>query len=451
MEPLDPLFGFESIDLIFAAGSRVQRMLDFEAALARAEGRVGVIPKAAAAAIAASCRVGLFDLEALARDTRSAGNLAIPMVKQLTALVGKGDADAVRYVHWGATSQDAIDTGLVLQLRDALALIGDDLKRLCDHLTALCEKHRRTVVAGRTWMQHAVPTVFGLKTAGWLDAMVRHKGRLAELRARVLVLQFGGAAGTLATLGSQGLAVAKALAEELGLDLPALAWHAERDRVAEVGATLGLLTGSLGKIARDISLQMQTEVGEVLEPSRPGRGGSSTMPHKRNPVACAVVLAAAARVPGLTGTMLAAMSQEHERGLGGWHAEWETLPEIARLSAGALHHLVETVAELEIDARRMRQNLEMTRGLIFAEAVAVALAKHMGKPAAHEVVEFASRRAIAENQHLREVLRADAQVTAALKAEEIDELFEPLNYLGVADQLIDRAIGARKGLPPEGQ
>src|SRR6266436_1615870 len=388
MEPLDPLFGFESIDLIFAAGSRVQRMLDFEAALARAEGRVGVIPKAAAAAIAASCRVGLFDLEALARDTRSAGNLAIPMVKQLTALVGKGDADAVRYVHWGATSQ---------------------------------------------------------------DAMVRHKGRLAELRARVLVLQFGGAAGTLATLGSQGLAVAKALAEELGLDLPALAWHAERDRVAEVGATLGLLTGSLGKIARDISLQMQTEVGEVLEPSRPGRGGSSTMPHKRNPVACAVVLAAAARVPGLTGTMLAAMSQEHERGLGGWHAEWETLPEIARLSAGALHHLVETVAELEIDARRMRQNLEMTRGLIFAEAVAVALAKHMGKPAAHEVVEFAARRAIAENQHLREVLRADAQVTAALKAEEIDELFEPLNYLGVADQLIDRAIGARKGLPPEGQ
>jgi 3-carboxy-cis,cis-muconate cycloisomerase len=451
MEPLDPLFGFESIDLIFAAGSRVQRMLDFEAALARAEGRVGVIPKAAAAAIAASCRVGLFDLEALARDTRSAGNLAIPMVKQLTALVGKGDADATRYVHWGATSQDAIDTGLVLQLRDALALIGDDLKRLCDHLTALCEKHRRTVVAGRTWMQHAVPTVFGMKTAGWLDAMVRHQGRLAELRARVLVLQFGGAAGTLAPLGSQGLAVAKALAQELGLDLPALAWHAERDRVAEVAATLALLTGSLGKIARDISLQMQTEVGEVSEPSGRGRGGSSTMPHKRNPVACAVVLAAAARVPGLTGTMLAAMSQEHERGLGGWHAEWETLPQIVRLSGGALHHLVETVAGLEIDARRMRQNLELTRGLIFAEAVAVALAKHMGKPAAHEVVEAASRRAIVEKQHLREVLRADAQVTAALKAEEIDELFEPLNYLGVADQWIDRAIGARKGLPPEGQ
>jgi 3-carboxy-cis,cis-muconate cycloisomerase len=449
MELLDPLFGSEPVDLVFADRPRLQGMLDFEAALARAEARVGVIPKAAAAPIAARCQAGLFDMTALARAARSAGNLAIPMVKQLTALVGKDDAEAARYVHWGATSQDAIDTGLVLQLRDALAFVHEDLKALCGHLTALCEAHRVTVVAGRTWLQQAVPTTLGLKAAGWLDALVRHQARLRELRARVLVLQFGGAAGTLAMLGGRGLEVAKVLAEELGLKLPAVPWHANRDRVAEVATTLALLTGTLGKIARDISLQMQTEVGEVFEPSGEGRGRSSTMPHKRNPVACAAVLAAADRVPGLTGTMLVAMAQEHERGLGGWHAEWETLPEIVRLSAGALRHLVETVGGLEIDAQRMRQNLEVTQGLIFAEAAAMALAKHVGKEPAHQVVEAASRRAVAEKKHLRDVLRADSQVTASLKPEEIDRLFEPGNYLGVADAFIDRVLAASQNEPEE--
>lgn len=450
MELLDSLFGSEPVNLIFADRSRLQRMLDFEAALAKAEARVGVIPKSAASSIAERCQAERFDAVALAWDARSAGNLAIPMVKQLTALVGKDDAEAARYVHWGATSQDAIDTGLVLQLRDALSVIRGDLSRLCDRLTALCGEHRETVIAGRTWMQHAVPTLFGLKLAGWLDALVRHRARIQELQGRALVLQFGGAAGTLATLGMQGLDVSKALAEELGLELPALPWHAHRDRVAEVATTLALLTGTLGKIARDISLQMQTEVGEVFEPSGQGRGGSSTMPHKRNPVACAVVLAAADRVPGLTSTMLGAMSQEHERGLGGWHAEWETLPEIVRVAAGALHHLGGALAGLEIDVQRMRENLELTDGLIFAEAAATALAKHVGKSAAHEVVESASRRAIAEKKHLRDVLCVEARVTAHLKPGEIDQLFEPLNYLGAADQFIDRAIAASKVWPKEG-
>jgi 3-carboxy-cis,cis-muconate cycloisomerase len=444
MNLLDPLFGSEAVDKIFADSARLQRMLDFEAALARAEARVDVIPRTAAIAIANKCRADLFDQASLADAAANAGNLAIPMVKQLTDLVGRDDKEALRYVHWGATSQDAIDTGLVLQLRDAFDKISADLTRLCDLLARVAEAHRATPVAARTWMQQAVPTVFGLKAAGWLDAMARHRARFRELRGRVLVLQFGGAAGTLASLGPRGLDVAQALAEELQLDLPAVPWHAHRDRLAEVATTLALLTGTLGKMARDISLQMQTEIAEVFEPAKHGRGGSSTMPHKRNPVACAVILSAADRVPALASIMLTAMSQEHERGLGGWHAEWGTLPELVRMSGGALHRMVETVAGLEIDTHKMRQNLEITRGLIFAEAVAMALGAHIGKPAAHQLVEAASRNAVVENKHLREVLAADPAVTSHLSTAELEKLFAPLGYCGVAGQFIDRAIAASK-------
>jgi 3-carboxy-cis,cis-muconate cycloisomerase len=331
---------------------------------------------------------------------------------------------------------------LMLQLRDALSAIQNDLNRLCERLTSLAVQYRSTPVVARTLLQQAVPTVFGLKVAGWLDALARHRARIQDLQARAIVLQFGGAAGTLAMLGNRGLDVAAALAEGLQLVLPALPWHSHRDRVVEVATTLGLLTGTLGKMARDISLQMQTEVGEVFEPSGEGRGGSSTMPHKRNPITCEVVLAAAQRVPGLVGTMLAAMPQEHERSLGGWHAEWETLPEIVRASAGALHHMVEMVAGLEVDPAGMQQNLELTHGLIFAEAVTAVLGKKVGKSKAHQILESASRKAIAEKKHLREVLAADAQVMPHLNREEIASLFEPLNYIGVAGKFIDRAIEA---------
>jgi 3-carboxy-cis,cis-muconate cycloisomerase len=451
MDLLDPLFGSVEVNSIFSDRSRLQGMLDFEAALAAAEGRVGVIPESAVAPITAKCRADLFDLSALAEASVQAGNLAIPMVKHLTALVGKDDAQAMRYVHWGATSQDAIDTGLILQLRAALALIRADLGRLRDVLENLAEAHRATPVAARTWMQHAVPTTFGLKAAGALDALTRHRARVRETKRRVLVVQFGGAAGTLAVLGARGLDVAKALAEELRLELPALPWHAHRDRVAEVATTLALLTGTLGKIARDLSLQMQTEVGEVFEPSGEGMGGSSTMPHKRNPVTSAVVLAAANRVPALAGAMLAAMPQEHERGLGGWHAEWQTLPEIVRLCAGALHRLADAVADLEVDPERMQQNLELTRGLIYSEAVAAALAAHTGKGAGHEVLEAASRKAIADSKHLREVLAADPEVTRHLDPAELNRLFDPLGYTGAAGHFIDRAIKASKNDPEEGE
>jgi 3-carboxy-cis,cis-muconate cycloisomerase len=448
MELLDTLFGAGPVNAIFADRGCVQRMLDFEAALARAEAKVGIIPRAAVAPVAAKCQADLFDLKVLAQDARKAGNLAIPLVKQLTALVRNDHAEAARYVHWGATSQDVIDTGMVLQLRDAFVWIEEQVNGICSEAGRLADEHRSSVMAGRTWMQQAVPIVFGLKAAGWLDAMVRHRARLEEVRRRSLVLQFGGAAGTLATLEGRGVDVAHALAEELGLELPAMPWHANRDRVAEVATTLALLTGTLGKIARDISLQMQTEVGEVAEPSGEGRGGSSTMPQKRNPVRCAAVLAAAERVPGLTSTMLGAMTQESERGLGGWHAEWETLPEIVRLFAGALEMTRETLAGLEVDVRRMRQNLGVTHGLVFAEAVSMVLARKIGKSAAHEILEAASQKAVEEKKHLREVVTKDPRAAEHLSEAELEQLFDPAQQLGVAEQWIDRVLTASQERSP---
>jgi 3-carboxy-cis,cis-muconate cycloisomerase len=440
MALLDPLFGSAAMCEIFSDTARLQRMLDFEAALSRAEARCGVIPADAVPAIVAKCKAELMDADALATATAAALNPAIPLVKQLTALVAKDDPEAARFVHWGATSQDANDTGLVLQMRRAFDLLEADLAALCGALTELAQKHRSTPIAGRTLMQHALPTTFGAKVAGWLDAMNRHRERSAETRARVLVLQFGGAVGTLAALREKGLQVAEALAAELHLGLPAMPWHSQRDRVAEAATTLGLCTGTLGKMARDISLHMQTEIAEVFEPAGGGRGGSSTMPHKRNPVSAAVVLSAATRVPGLVSTMLSAMVQEDERGLGTWHSEWETLPEIFRLTAGALHQMAAIVPHLEVDAARMRRNLDATHGLIFAEAVTMALASHIGKSAAHTLVEAASRQTLKSGRHLREVLDQNPAVIERLTSEELDRLFAPENYLGVAKDLVDRAI-----------
>ncbi|MGA7167542.1 MAG: 3-carboxy-cis,cis-muconate cycloisomerase [Candidatus Sulfotelmatobacter sp.] len=444
MALLDPLFGSAAMSEIFSDAARLQHMLDFEASLARAEARCGVIPAAAAAAISSKCMAKLIDVGALAAATAASLNPAIPLVKQLTALVAQEDPEAAQFVHWGATSQDANDTGLVLQTRKALDILEVGLTALCAGLTKLMQQYRSTPLAGRTLMQHALPTTFGVKVAGWLDGMNRHRERFAQTRTRVLVLQFGGAVGTLAALGEKGLQIAEALAAELQLDLPAMPWHTQRDRVAEVATTLGLCTGSLGKMARDISLHMQTEVAEVLEPAGEGRGGSSTMPHKRNPVSAAVVLSAAVRVPGLVGTMLSALVQEDERGLGNWQAEWETLPEIFRLTDGALHQMATIVPHLEVDAARMRRNLEAADGLIFAEAVTMVLASHLGKSAARALLETASREARNSGKHLREVLGQDRTVSEHLSAAELDRLFKPENYLGMAEQFVDRVIAGVK-------
>ncbi len=441
----DPLFTTERMREIFSDHGRVQAMLDFEAALARAQANAGVIPGAAAAAIEAQCRAELFDVETLAAAATHAGNSAIPLVKALTALVAATDTQAARHVHWGATSQDAMDTGLVLQIRSALNAIDADLERLSVALARLARTHASTALAGRTWLQQGPPVTLGLKVAGFLSAIERHRERLAELRSRVLTLQFGGAVGTLAALGEHGLDVATALGAELNLTVPDVPWHTQRDRIAEVATTLGLLVGTLGKLARDVSLLMQTEVGEASEPSAAGRGGSSTMPHKRNPVGSAVILAAATRVPALVSVMLSAMVQEHERGLGGWHAEWETLPDICTLTAGALAQAIAIVEGLQLDPARMAANLNLTHGLILAEAVAMALGEKLGKAQAHALVEEASAEAVSARRPLGDVLAADARVAARLSARDLERLLEPRNYLGLAKQLIERALAARGG------
>ncbi len=417
-------------------------MLDFEAALARAQAKVGVIPAAAATAIANHCDASRFDLLALKSAAVIAGNLAIPLVKQLTALVEKGSAEASKSVHWGATSQDVIDTGLVLQLRDGLNAIDQNLANLSRNLITQIEQHRATLMVGRTLLQHALPITFGLKVAGWLDAVTRHRERLNEMRSRMLVLQFGGGAGTLASLGDKAITIATALAQELDLVSPEMPWHGERDRVVEVATTLGLIVGTLGKIARDVSLCMQTDVGELAEPSAPGRGGSSTMPHKRNPVGCASALSAAIRVPGLVSTMLSAMPQEHERGLSGWQAEWETLPEIFRLASDALKEMNDVIAGLEVNAERMRSNLDRGNGLVMAEAVAMALAIHVGKLESHHLVEQACRKSVNESRHLREILLEDKTIQAHIAPSDLETLMDPANYLGATQQFIDRVLSA---------
>ncbi len=444
----DSLFATDSMRAVFSDRARIARMLDFEAALAQAEASVGVIPVSAAGVIERRCDVDQFDVAAIGHAARDAGNLAIPLVSALTRNVAAADAGASGYVHWGATSQDVIDTALVLQLRDALALIETDIERLAAALAKQARRHAATLLAGRTWLQQALPITLGLKLAGVVSALDRHRARLTALRGRTLVVQFGGAAGTLASLDDRGLAVTEALAARLSLAVPDMPWHTHRDRFCDVAATLGMLTATLGKLARDVSLLAQTEVGEAREPAAPGRGGSSTMPQKRNPVGASIALAAAVRVPGLVSTMLTAAIQEHERGLGNWPAEWDTLPEIALLASGALAAMVEVAEGLEIDATRMRANLEITQGLIFAEAVQMALAPKVGRDTAHSLVASACRRATAESAHLRDILAQEPGVSRFLDGQALDRLFDPVEYLGESRGFIERALAAHPASGP---
>ncbi|WPO50230.1 3-carboxy-cis,cis-muconate cycloisomerase [Pseudomonas sp. S1Bt23] len=442
----DAYFTTRDMRAVFCDQGRVQAMLDFEAALARAEARVGVIPAAAVAPIEMACRAGLYDFSALGQAIATAGNSAIPLVKALGKQIAKSDASAERYVHLGATSQDVMDSGLVLQVRQALSLIDNDLARLGGILAAQAQRYADTPMAGRTWLQHATPVTLGMKIAGWLGAVSRSRERLAQLKPRLLVLQFGGASGTLAALGEQALPIAQALAEELQLSLPEQPWHTQRDRLVEFASVLGLIAGSLGKLGRDISLLMQTEAAEVFEPSAPGKGGSSTMPHKRNPVGAAVLIGAATRVPGLLATMFSAMPQEHERSLGLWHAEWETLPEICCLVSGALQQALLVADGLEVDAARMARNLDLTQGLVLAEAVSIALAQRLGRETAHHLLEQCCKRAVAEQRHLRAVLGDEPQVTAELSAAELDRLLDPAHYLGQAHAWVERAVAEHLAL-----
>ncbi|EGH20941.1 3-carboxy-cis,cis-muconate cycloisomerase [Pseudomonas amygdali pv. mori str. 301020] len=425
---------------IFSDEGRVQSMLDFEAALARAQARVGLIPPEVVADIELSCDARLFDFDALAIAIGSAGNSAIPLVKALGKQIAARSAEAERYVHMGATSQDVMDSGLILQLRRAIVLLERDLTLLADAMAEQAQRHAGAPLAGRTWLQQATPVTLEMKIAGWLGAVTRHRQRLNEIKPRLLCLQFGGASGSLAALGDQAFSVAEALAGELQLELPEQPWHTQRDRLVEFAGLLGLIAGSLGKLGRDVSLLMQTEVGEVFEPLAPGKGGSSTMPHKRNPVGAAVMISTATRAPGLVATMLAAMPQEHERSLGLWHAEWETLPELCCLVSGSLQQALQVLPGLQVDAERMASNLQSTKGLVLAEAVSIALAQRIGRDAAHHLVEQCCRRAVEQGAHLRQVLGENSQVSEQFSSDELDRLLDPAHYLGQARQWVERAV-----------
>jgi len=439
---LAPMLSSSAMRAICDDLAYLQRMLDFEAALARAEAATGVIPADAAGPIGNACKAEAFDVAALAEAAPKSGNLAIPLVKALTANVAKSSAEAARYVHWGATSQDVIDTATMLTIRAAIDALLSDIDRAISGFAGLAQRHRHTPVVGRTWLQHALPMPFGLKLAEYAAALNRSRSRLRALRADALALQFGGASGTLAALGEQGLQVAEQLARELDLPLPEAPWHTHRDRIAEAASVFAIIAGSCGKIARDVSLMMQTDVAEAFEPSGEGRGGSSTMPHKRNPVASASALGAATMAPNLAATIFAAQVQDHERSAGPWHAEWPTLPALMLVTSGALAAIVDIAEGLEIDATRMRTNLSATHGLIMAEAVTFALAEKIGKGDAHHLVEAASRKAVVEKRDFQDVLAEDAQVAGHLDRNRLAELFEPMSYQGASQALIDRLLAS---------
>jgi 3-carboxy-cis,cis-muconate cycloisomerase len=417
----------------------LQAMLDAEAALARASAAAGVIPAAAAEAIAARCDAGRFDAAALGRAAAAAGNPVVPLVRALSEQLPE---EAAGHVHQGATSQDVLDTAAMLVAHRALGPLLEDLAAAAAACARLAGAHRGTVLAGRTLLQQAVPVTFGLKAAGWLVGLDETRLRLAEVRRRVLAVQLGGAAGTLAGFGDHGLAVLAAFAAELGLAEPTVPWHAVRARPAALAGALGACAGVLGKVARDVALLAQNEVAEVREGGGPGRGGSSAMPHKRNPVAAVATAACAARVPGLVATMLAAMPQEHERGAGGWHAEWEPQRELLRLVGSAASWGRELLQDLEVDAGRMRANLDAAGGLPLAEAVVAALAGALGRPAAREAVALASRQAAEAGRPLREVLLETPQVADHLDAADLDRALDPAAHLGAAGDLVDRALAA---------
>lgn len=425
---------------IFSDESVLQALLDFEAALARAEAFAGTIPQSAARAIETAAKAANFEAAPLAAEFLRAGTPGIPLVKALVAKVGVSNEGAARYVHWGATSQDAADTALVLLLKRAQPVVAADLTHLEKSLIALSEKHRDSVMLGRTLLQAAPPVTFGLKVAGWLAAMRRCRARLDASFAESLVLQFGGASGTLAALGDKGLEISRAMARDLGLALPDAPWHAHRDRLAALIVACGVLTGCLGKMARDLALLAQGEVAEASEPAGAGRGGSSTMPQKRNPIASAIALAAANRVPGLVAAFLAGMIQEHERGVGGWQAEWPTVAQVIQSTGVALASMAEAAEGLHVNVVQMRENIAATKGAVFAERVSMLLAASLGREQAREILEGALRRVELQRRKLGDVLAENPEVARLIDAKILRELETPESYLGVAEILRQRLL-----------
>ena len=431
------VFGTPEMRSIFSDETAVAYAVKVEVALARVQGRLGIIPAEAAGEIEQRADGAAIDLAELKRETELVGYPIVGLVHQLARQCG----DAGRYLHWGATTQDIMDTATVLQVREAIGTIATDLARLDEAIAALARKHRLTVMAGRTHLQHALPITFGHKAAVWLSMVRRDRERLRQLWRRVLVVQFSGAAGSLASLGARGLEVQEALAAELGLAVPLITWHSARDSFAELASFLALTTACLAKIATDVMLLMQTEVAEAFEPFAPGRGSSSTMPQKRNPISCELILAAAKSVRQNAGLMLEAVVVDHERATGPWHAEWIALPQSFIATAGALRQAIDMMSGLVVDTNRMRRNLDLTGGLIVAEAVMMALAEHIGRGTAHDIVYSACRSAADTGNDLMAELSRRPEVTAHLDERRLLELVDPANYLGSAPAMVDRVLG----------
>lgn len=431
-------FGTAAMREVFSDLSLVSRYAEVEIALAKAEARCGVIPADAADEIAKRTDVSALDFDLLRQETDIVGYPILPLVHQMVKQCG----DAGRYVHWGATTQDIMDTAVILQVRAGLEIIEADIAALRGILAGLSKRYRDTPMAGRTHLQQALPVTFGYKTAIWLAMFDRHAERLVQLKPRVLVGQFAGAAGTLASLGDKGFEVQKALCEELGLGVPVSTWHVARDGLAEAINFLAVVTGSLGKIALDIMMMASTEFGEVYEPFVKGRGASSTMPQKRNPISSELMLAAAKGVRQHAGLMLDAMVQDFERATGPWHAEWMAIPESFVLTAGSLHQAKFALGGLIVDEKKMAENLDISRGLIVAEAVMMGLAPDLGRQEAHDVVYDACRVANEKGMTLADALSADPRVSARIDRATIDRLTSPRNYLGLAPQMVDRVIAS---------
>ncbi len=439
---LGTLYGSDAMRAVFDERAYFQRMLDVEAALARVQARLGIIPADAAVAITAAARVENLSSEELAASARNVGYPVVGLVAGLSRAAG----EAGRWTHWGATTQDIMDTATVLQVREGLALVRAGLADMVRSLAIQAEKHRRTVMAGRTHLQQALPITLGLKCAVWAQPLIAHIRRVDQLRGRVEQVSFAGAAGTLASLGDQGIAVMEGLAREVGLAAPEAPWHVSRDGFAETVAFLGLICGSLAKLATDVILLAQTEVAELAEPYVAGRGSSSTMPQKRNPIASEYILAAARTVHALVPVMFGAMAADHERATGPWQSEMLALPQAFVLTHGALLHAGAIAAGMAVDAGRMRRNLDLTGGLIVAEAVMMGLAPHLGRGEAHHVVKHACDVALAEGIPLSGALARDQAVTSRLDRAAIERLTDPAHYLGSADGFIDRVLKAAAGI-----
>ncbi|HET9714808.1 MAG TPA: 3-carboxy-cis,cis-muconate cycloisomerase [Pseudolabrys sp.] len=435
------IFTTESMRKVFSDENRVQKYLDFEAALARAQAKLGIIPRQAADEIIRNCHVDKIEMAKLREATERIGYPVLPVVQQLVKLCRDGLGE---WCHWGATTQDVTDTATILQIREALSLVEDDINGIGEALAVLASKYRDTPMAGRSNLQQAVPITFGYKMATMLAAFERHRQRLKELSPRVLVGEFGGAAGTLSSLGEDGLKVQDELMTELNLGQPEISWHTVRDRIAEVGCFLGLVTGSCGKIAFDIKLLMQTEVEEVYEPFHAGRGSSSTMPQKRNPISSVYITAQSAMVRQLVAALLEAQVEDHERSTGPWEIEWIALPEIFMLSAGALAQTRFVLEGLQVNTEKMRANLDITNGLIMSEAVMMGLGADLGRNKAHDLVYDICREVVKTGRPLIDLLLENEEITKHADRKKLEGLVDPANYLGVAGEMVDRVLKIHK-------